>query len=68
LTEHGQIDASNIEVTIENGEITLSGTVETLRAKRLAEDISYSVKWVKEVHNRLRVAAPRSEEVDTRLS
>lgn len=67
LTEDGQIDASNIEVTIENGEITLSGTVASLRAKRLAEDIAYSVKWVKEVHNRLRVAGPHSEEVDTRL-
>jgi BON domain len=56
LTEHGQIDASNIEVTIENSDVTLNGTVDSLHAKRLAEDTAYSVPFVKEVNNRLRVA------------
>ena len=55
LTDHGRLDASNIEVTVENGEVTLEGTVSSRADKRLAEDLAESVSGVRDVHNRLRV-------------
>jgi len=55
LTQHGQLDASGIEVQVNNGEVTLSGSVNDRQAKRMAEDTLDSVSGVKEVHNQLRV-------------
>jgi len=55
LTDHHDIDATEIEVAVQNGEITLSGTVDDRRTKRLAEDVAESVGGVKDVHNHLRV-------------
>lgn len=60
LTEHGWLDASNIELRVENGEVTLEGTVADRRAKRLAEDLVAAVRGVWDVHNRLHV--PREGE------
>jgi hypothetical protein len=45
----------HIEVQVDNGEVTLTGTVDDRRTKRLTEDIAESVYGVKDVHNRLRV-------------
>jgi hypothetical protein len=64
LTDHPHIDASDIEVQVQNGEVTLSGTVDDRQAKRLAEDIADSVSGVREVHNQIRVhqgEMPRSK-------
>ena len=55
LTRHPGIDASDIEVHVENGEVTLTGTVDGRRAKRMAEDCVEQCSGVKEVHNQLRV-------------
>jgi hypothetical protein len=55
LEEHGEIDASEIEVAIQNGEVTLSGKVESREQKRMAEDCACSVRGVKDVHNQLKV-------------
>lgn len=55
LTEHGDIDAGEIEVAVQNGEVTLTGTVADRRQKRLAEDIVESCSGVQDVHNQLRV-------------
>jgi osmotically-inducible protein OsmY len=55
FTEHGQLDPSDVEVTVRGGEVVLSGTVATRTEKRLAEDIADLVFGVVEVHNRLRV-------------
>jgi hypothetical protein len=55
LTQHGQIDAEDIEVQVRNGEVTLTGTVESRQAKRMAEDLIDSVSGVKDIHNQLRV-------------
>jgi osmotically-inducible protein OsmY len=56
LTDHDGIDATDVEVTVENGEITLNGTVGSRWEKRLADDIAHSVRGVHDVHNRLRVS------------
>jgi osmotically-inducible protein OsmY len=58
LTEHGEVDARDMEVTVSGGEVTLSGTAPTRTQKRLAEDIADAVIGVIEVHNRLRVQRP----------
>jgi hypothetical protein len=55
LTAHGEIDASRVEVRVDHGEVTLSGTVPDRRTKRLAEDVVDRVRGVSDVHNRLRL-------------
>jgi osmotically-inducible protein OsmY len=55
LTDDWRIDASNIEVMVANGEVTLNGTVESREEKRRAEDIAESVSGVSHVQNNLRV-------------
>lgn len=55
LSDHGEIDASDIEVKVQGGEVTLSGTVMDRRQKRLAEDCAENVRGVRDVHNQLRV-------------
>lgn len=55
LTYDSYLDASEIEINVENGEVTLSGYVATRNAKRRTEDIAESVSGVTNVENRLRV-------------
>ena len=55
LTEHDGIDATDIEVAVENGEVTLSGTVDSRWTKRMAEDVAAQCGGVTDVHNRLRI-------------
>lgn len=50
------VDASDVEVHVEKGDVTLTGLVADKNAKRLAEDIAWSVAGVKNVDNKLRVA------------
>lgn len=56
LTDHDDIDASNIEVNVKNGEVTLAGHVEARRIKRLVEDSIEHLSGVKDVVNNLRVS------------
>jgi hypothetical protein len=63
LLEHGEIDATEIDVSVSDREVTLEGVVDDKRTKRLAEDVAESVRGVRDVHNRLRVA-PRGSEID----
>jgi hypothetical protein len=55
LTEDWGVDASNVNVTVSNGEVTLDGTVATRLQKRRAEDCAEDVSGVKNVQNNLRV-------------
>ncbi|MBA2459556.1 MAG: BON domain-containing protein [Gemmatimonadales bacterium] len=55
LTRHPDLDASDLEVEIEGGEVTLSGRVEDRDARWLAEDIVEMVSGVSLVHNQLRL-------------
>lgn len=54
LTFDRHIDASDIEVAVQGGEVTLSGTVTDRFAKRHAEDIVEDISGVKHVQNNLR--------------
>lgn len=55
LSDDYYLDASDIEVTVQNTEVTLTGTVISRNDKRRAEDIVESVSGVTNVENRLRV-------------
>ena len=55
LTDFAYVDASDIDVTVENGEVTLTGFVNGRYEKRMAEDIVEDVSGVKNVENRLRI-------------
>ncbi|MCZ7575316.1 MAG: BON domain-containing protein [Ardenticatenaceae bacterium] len=55
LTAHGYLDASQIEVDVSNGEVTLRGTVRNRQAKRMAEDVAESVPGARDIYNRLRI-------------
>ena len=56
LTDDPIVDASEIEVGVTAGEVTLNGTVHSRTAKRRAEDCADSVTGVGHVQNNLRVS------------
>jgi osmotically-inducible protein OsmY len=55
LSDDPMVDASDIDVSVSNGEVTLSGTVQNRWDKRRAEDVAEDVSGVKHVQNNLRV-------------
>jgi osmotically-inducible protein OsmY len=55
LAESPDVDASEIEVKVENGEVTLTGSVAERGEKRRAEDLIENISGVREVHNHLRL-------------
>lgn len=55
LSARWDVDATDIEVTVETAEVTLKGTVPDREMKRTAEDVAASCAGVRDVHNRLRV-------------
>ena len=57
LERHSEIDASEVEVDVAEGVVTLSGTVESRQIKRMAEDLIDGLTGVSEVKNDLRVMA-----------
>src|SRR5215213_11689244 len=57
----GYLDASELEVSVQNAEVTLTGTVNSRMDKRRAEDIAESVTGVTHVENRLRVKQSGSQ-------
>jgi hypothetical protein len=60
LAEAGQVDASDIEVSVEDGVVTLTGTVPDRRMKRMAEDAADSCNGVRDVRNELQLR-PREQ-------
>lgn len=57
LTDDHWLDASDIEVRVKDGEVTLSGTVDSRASKYRAEMIADSCSGVSEVQNHLRVTS-----------
>lgn len=56
MTEDDRLDASDIEVEVRDGEVTLLGVVASREAKHLAEDIAEEVSGVRHVQNNIRLA------------
>lgn len=57
LTDSWTLDASEIEVEVSNGDVVLTGIVNSRYEKRQAEDLAEDVSGVKNVENRIRVQA-----------
>lgn len=55
LADDDQLDASQIEVSVSNGGVTLSGIVDDGHAKHDAEDCACSIMGVRDVRNLLRL-------------
>ena len=56
LTDDPHVDASRVEVLVRDGDVTLSGTVDSRDARHHAEDLADRIRGVKHVGNDLRVA------------
>jgi hypothetical protein len=57
LTENPWLNAEDIQVSCENGEVTLTGTVQNRAMKWIAEDEAYCVWGAKDVRNQLRISS-----------
>jgi len=62
LSDDPRVDASDVEVTVNESEVILAGNVPDRYAKRRAEDIADSVSGVRNVENRLRVSYQEADE------
>jgi hypothetical protein len=66
LADDGQLDATDIEVKVEAGEVTLDGQVQSRDDKRRAEALAERASGVRHVQNNLRVrSAKAAAEADT---
>jgi osmotically-inducible protein OsmY len=68
LTRHPGLDASEIDVKVQNGEVTLTGTVDNRQEKRMAEDAAESCPGVRDVHNQLRVSSSGARSTEREVS
>jgi hypothetical protein len=59
------IDASEITIEVKNGEVTLTGTVNSREEKRHAEAIAEQSPGVREVQNHLRVSHENASDSST---
>jgi len=62
------VDSREITVTVENGNVTLEGTVESLWKRYLAEDIAWNHIGIVDVKNKLAVASPENTTDKTAVS
>lgn len=56
LVQNINADLSEIELKVQNGDVTLSGSVQDKHLKRVVEDITESVMGVKDVNNQIRIS------------
>jgi osmotically-inducible protein OsmY len=64
LTEESDIDASEIEIEVKEGEVILAGQVSDRNQKRRAEDCISDIRGVRDVSNKLRVKRSGGEETE----
>jgi len=60
MSDDPRLDAREIEVRVQGGDVTLEGRVEHRGARRLAEDIAAAVPGVRDIFNRLKTSERRS--------
>lgn len=68
LTDDPWIDARDIEVEVEDGEVTLRGTVPNRDQKRMVDTLAHRIPGVRDVHNRLTLGGRRLRPRDARYS
>lgn len=67
LMGNPMVDARDIEVSVKEGVVTLSGTVASRQSKRLSEDLAMAIPGVDDVQNRLTLStAHRRDETEGR--
>jgi hypothetical protein len=66
LTDDAYVDATDIEVIVNDSVVTLKGRVGSREEKRRSEDIAESVSGVTDVSNQLRVNAPIKVDAERR--
>lgn len=57
LADDPYLDASELEVSVNGGEVTLAGAVDSRQARRRAEDLAEQISGVSYVQNNIRVRA-----------
>jgi osmotically-inducible protein OsmY len=55
LTADPNVDATDIEVNVQDSEVIVSGTVHNRQMKRRAEDVIEEIKGVTHIENRIRI-------------
>ncbi|HET9953161.1 MAG TPA: BON domain-containing protein [Polyangiaceae bacterium] len=68
LSDDDELDASDISVSVKNGEVTLEGEVADRASKHRAEDIADAVSGVTDVHNRIRARKGLMRELEDKLT
>lgn len=68
LSDDDELDASEITVSVKDGEVTLEGSVTDRRSKQRAEDLAESVGGVRDVDNKLRKNKGILQEMGDRLA
>jgi hypothetical protein len=61
LTDHPDLDATDIDVEVQHCEVTLRGEVDERYAKHLAEDLAGQVWGVHDVHNQLHIRKSKGQ-------
>lgn len=56
LMDDHDVDATHVQVSVQDGEVTLEGTVTSRAQKRRAEDVAEHCRGIHDVHNRLRIS------------
>lgn len=54
-----RVGATNVEVAVVDGVVTLSGAAANEEARRAAEELARDVEGVREIHNQIQVGSPR---------
>jgi hypothetical protein len=62
LTDHPDIDPSDVSISVKSQEVTLSGSVADRRMKHAIENIVDECGGIREIHNQLRVKRPGDED------
>lgn len=67
LASEAQLNAERMDITVEEGKVTLSGTVSSYGQRGLAENTVARVQGVKSIENRLAVEVPERETLEGAL-
>lgn len=64
LTRHGGIDATDININVHEGDITLSGNVPERHMRRMAEDMLENISGVRDINDQLRIGNKPAYQVE----
>lgn len=68
VMEWSEIDASEVQIDVSNGNVTLQGTVDSRRTKNLLEEIADCVSGVEDIDNQIKVKRGSQDSRDSSTS